>query len=809
MKSMLAGLGEQLSKLKLSRRRLVIALLSCVIIMLIAFWFCLPKKLFTQSTSTVLLDRKGELLDAQVAADGQWRFPYNADVSDKFKKCITQFEDGRFYHHPGVDPAALFRAIWSHITHRKVRSGGSTLTMQVIRLMRNNEPRNVREKIIEIIMALRLECSYSKKEILALYASHAPYGTNVVGLDAAAWRYFGKNQQQLSWGETATLAVLPNSPSLVHPGKNLVLLKNKRNRLLDKLCAAKIIDATTCMLAKAEQLLDKPVPLPQYAPHLMTRLYVEKFRKNADALTVAKSTINKDLQLQVNNIVLRHHEELKGNGIHNAAAIVADVETGEVLAYVGNIYSTIQPEEQGDVDVVTAPRSTGSILKPFLYSAMLNEGEILPNTLVPDIPTQIAGYSPQNFSKDFDGAVPAKRALERSLNIPAVRMLRSYGTEKFNFLLKKLGMTTLNKPSDHYGLSIILGGAEGSMWDMAGMYASMARTLNHFSNFHAKYSAADIHPLTYLPVKAKNQATGAKENSSVLSAASIWCTFNAMEEVNRPDMETNWKLFSSSQRIAWKTGTSFGFRDGWAVGVTPKYVVMVWVGNATGEGRPGLVGVATAAPVMFDIFKLLKTSSWFEQPYSEMQQIDVCSKSGYRALDICEEKTPMWVPVAGLRTSPCPYHQIVHLDATGKWRVNSECESTSKMKHESWFILPPAQEWFYKSKNPQYKMLPAFRKDCSNSTKSIPMEFIYPKKSTEIYIPVELDGKTGKTVFEAVHRSTDAIIYWSLDDDYLGLTKGTHQMALSPDQGKHMLALVDQNGERLELQFEVLKKETR
>jgi penicillin-binding protein 1C len=788
---------------KMNRRQKIIAWLAGIFIVFLLFWNCLPKKLFSDSTSTVLLDRKGDLLGAQVAADGQWRFPYDDHVSEKFKKCIVQFEDRRFYHHPGVDPAALIRAVWSHISRRRVKSGGSTLTMQVIRLMRHTEGRTVHEKLIEIIMALRLECTHSKNDIIALYAAHAPFGTNVVGLDAAAWRYFGKNQEQLSWGETAALAVLPNSPSLVRPGKNLKALREKRDRLLDKLNTAGIIDATTCMLAKAEPLPDKPLPLPQNAPHLLTRLYLENFKNNPDRLTIAKSTIDKDLQQEVNEIVLRHHEELAGNGIHNAAAIVADVETGEVLAYVGNVYNPEKPVEEGDVDVITAPRSTGSILKPFLFSAMLNEGELLPNTLIPDIPTQIAGYSPQNFNKDFDGAVPAKRALERSLNIPAVRMLRMYGIQKFNFLLKKIGMTTLNKTPDHYGLSIILGGAEGSVWDIAGMYTSMARTLNHYSTYHEKYSAADFHPLHYLPMK-KDKAESKQEQAPVMGAGAIWCTFNAMEEVNRPDMETNWKYFSSSQRVAWKTGTSFGFRDGWAVGVTPKYVVMVWVGNATGEGRPGLVGVATAAPVMFDIFKLLKTSGWFEQPYGDMKQIDVCAQSGFRALDICEDKTSMWVPAAGLRTSPCPYHLLVHLDKTGKWRVNSECEGPANMKHEAWFVLPPAQEWFYKSKNPQYRALPPFRKDCTNEGKMAAMDFIYPKKSTEIYIPIELDGKTGKAVFELVHRNADAIVYWSLDDDYLGFTKGSHQMAISPEPGKHSLAVVDQQGERLELQFEVL-----
>ena len=775
----------------------------------VLFWNCLPKPLFREKASTVLVDRNGQLLGALVAEDGQWRFPYDKSISVKFKKSIIQFEDKRFYHHPGVDVLAIGRAILKNVRSHRVKSGGSTLSMQVIRLSRSGKSRTFWNKSIEMILALRLELSYSKEEILALYASHAPYGGNVIGLDAAAWRYFGKSQDQLSWGETATLAVLPNSPSLVHPGKNLITLKHKRDRLLDKLCAAGEIDNITCMAAKAEPLPDKPLALPQYAPHLLTRVFKENGKNKKYQETVAKTTIDRSLQIQVENILQRHHNELKSNGINNAAALVADVETGDVLAYIGNIYDPQEPEFKGDVDVITAPRSTGSILKPFLFASMLSEGEILPTTLVPDIPTQIAGYAPLNFNKEFDGAVSAKRALERSLNVPSVRMLRSYGTEKFNYQLKRMGMNTLTHPADHYGLSIILGGAEGSIWDIAGMYASMARTLNHFGPYKARYDKEDFHPLHYLMDQNKKHGVPASsklDNNGMLSAASIWCTFNAMEEVSRPDVESNWREFTSSQHIAWKTGTSFGFRDGWAVGCTPRYVVMVWAGNADGEGRPGLVGVSTAAPIMFDIFKLLKTSSWFDQPYEEMKQVDICKQSGHRALDICEHKDTMWIPIAGLKTPPCPYHQIVHLDMSGKYRVSSECESTSKMIHQSWFVLPPGQEWYYKSKNPEYRVLPPYRTDCGVTNKSAAMEFIYPKRSMKIYVPVELDGKTGKTIFEVAHRSADAVIYWHLDEDYLGSTKGIHQMALSPDAGKHLITLVDQQGERLELYFEIMQK---
>jgi penicillin-binding protein 1C len=785
----------------------IAALLSFIVFIL--FWNCLPKPLFRERSSTVLVDRNGQLLGALVAQDGQWRFPYDQNISVKFKKAIVQFEDKRFYHHIGVDPLAIGRAILKNTKSRRVKSGGSTLSMQVIRLSRSGRSRTIGNKLIEMILALRLELSYSKEEILALYATHAPYGGNVVGLDAAAWRYFGKSQDQLSWGETATLAVLPNSPSLVHPGKNLLILKGKRDRLLERLCAVGEIDRITCDAAKAEPLPDKPLALPQYAPHLLTRIFNENNKnKKADG-SVAKTTIDRSLQIQVQNILQRHHDELKSNGINNAAALVADVETGDVLAYIGNISDAQQQSEfNGDVDVITAPRSTGSILKPFLFASMLSEGDIIPTTLVPDIPTQIAGYAPLNFNKEFDGAVSAKRALERSLNVPSVRLLRTYGTEKFNYQLKKMGMTTLTHPADHYGLSIILGGAEGSMWDIAGMYASMARTLDHFGPYKARYNKADFHPLHFLVSKEKAAAVRSSklENSGLLSAASIWCTFNAMEEVSRPDVESNWREFTSSQHIAWKTGTSFGFRDGWAVGCTPKYVVIVWAGNADGEGRPGLIGVSTAAPIMFDIFKLLKSSAWFDQPYEEMKEVDICKQSGHRALDICEDKDTMWIPTAALKTPPCPYHQLVHLDRTGKYRVSSDCESPSNMIHKSWFVLPPGQEWYYKSKNPEYRVLPPYKDGCGITNKNAAMEFIYPKHSTQIYVPVELDGKTGKTIFEVAHRSSDALIYWHLDEEYLGSTKGIHQMAISPEPGKHIITLVDQQGERIELHFEILQK---
>ncbi len=759
------------------------------------FLFCLPSPLFKNKTCTVLEDCNGTLLAARIADDGQWRFPNSKRVPLRFISSIIQFEDRNFFIHPGFNPFAFIRAIKQNIKAKKIVSGGSTLSMQVIRLSRKKKNRTIIEKMIEIVLALRLELTYSKPEILTLYASNAPFGGNVVGIDAASWRYFGRETEKLSWAESATLAILPNAPSLIYPGKNQELLFGKRNRLLDQLYISKIIDKETCELSKQEPLPGKPHPIPQIATHLLQRAVKDGF--NGKRL---QSTIDGHLQEGLNEIIENHHKILRTNEIHNACALVLEVNKGNVLAYVGNTDNTGKAEYESDVDVINAPRSTGSILKPFLFASMLSDGELLSTSLIPDIPTQIAGYVPQNFNTSFDGAVPAKRALARSLNIPAVRMLQNYGIEKFNYNLKKIGMTTLNYSPDHYGLSIILGGAEGKLWDIAGMYASMARTLNHYTVYNGKYDKGDFHPPVYIQQEEKNPSL---EEASIFDAASIHLTFEAMVEVSRPDEDAGWRQYTSSTKVAWKTGTSFGFRDGWAVGVTPKYIVGVWVGNADGEGRPGLIGVQTAAPIMFDIFSLLKPGKWFSTPYDEMEKVGICHQSGYRATDICEPIDTIRIQKSGLRTEPCKYHRMVHLDASGKYRVNSNCESVTKMQHVSWFVLPPAMELYYKSKNPSYKELPPFRNDCETNGLSA-MEIIYPKQFSKIYVPVELDGKLGKTIFQVAHRGANSTIYWHLDEFYIGCTKVTHQMALSPDEGIHTLTLVDETGESLVQKFEIV-----
>lgn len=776
-------------------------------VILVAYWFFIPPPLFNSNYSYVLLDKNKRLLQARIANDGQWRFPAKLTVPKKFEQAIVSFEDKRFYRHPGVDILALGRAMYDNIKRKKVVSGGSTITMQVIRLSRN-KPRNIWQKIYEILLAIRLECHYSKEEILGIYASHAPFGGNVVGLEAASWRYFGRSSNELSWSEVAMLAVLPNNPTMIRPDKNRKALLIKRNRLLLLLHQIGVINADTYKLSLLESIPDKPLRLPEFAPHLLNSIASGKFPyKHNNSLI--ESTVDFNIQNQTAAILKRHHQQFEANGIHNAAALIIEVESGEVLAYQGNISNPNKPDYHSYVDIIPSPRSPGSTLKPLLFAAMLQDGLLLPNTLVADIPTQVSGYSPENFDLNYDGAVPASKALARSLNVPAVRMLQQYRVERFYELLQKLGITTLTKPSGHYGLSLILGGGENSMWELGGVYASLARLLNHYPQYNGHYHKNDLHmPLFFKspPINESPNAWLKYPNHFLLNAGAIYSTFEAMKEVMRPGEEQLWTQFNSAQRIAWKTGTSFGLRDGWAIGITPKYVVVVWVGNADGEGRPGLTGINYAAPVLFELFRALPASQWFSKPHDDLQQIEVCTQSGYRASTICTNRDSVFVPITGLKTPSCPYHHLINLDQTGKYRVSDACESPSLMQHVSWFILPPAMEWYYKTHQTNYLSLPPWRKGCTEPVSGIAMEMIYPRKSNTIYVPIEITGEKGKCVFEAAHRQQGIKIFWHLDNNYIGATVDFHQMELNPPKGKHRLVLVDEQGERLEQLFEITDK---
>ena len=765
---------------QLSITRKVILIL--ITILVIGYIFCLPRQLFHVPYSTVVTDRNGELLGARIASDGQWRFPPRTTTPEKIKQCLITFEDRHFYHHWGVNPVSISRAAYQNLKNKRIVSGGSTLTMQTIRLARNKS-RTFGEKFIEMILATRLEFRASKEKILSMYVSHAPFGGNVVGLDAAAWRYFGHSAEELSWAEAAMLALLPNAPAMIHLSKSRQSLLNKRNRLLKQLYGRKIIDSSTYELAISEPLPDEPHPLPQIAPHLVSRFYQERNGK------YSVSTIDRGIQTQIENAAERWSNEFNRSDIRNLAILVIDIQTNQVVAYCGNV--NFKRKQSGNqVDVIQAPRSTGSILKPFLYYAMLQEGSLLPHTLLPDIPININGFTPQNFSLQFEGAVPASEALARSLNIPAVTMLQKYGAPKFHTFLRQIGLKTINRPASHYGLSLILGGAEATLWDVTNTYAYMGRSLLQLPQTECSLLLSD---------SENSEAVTSAKTTDIFQPGAVWQTFNALTEVNRPE-EIDWKSIPSMHPIAWKTGTSHGFRDAWAVGVTPHYAIGVWVGNATGEGKPGLVGARTAGPVLFDIFSLLPPTQWFKRPGNVFVKTEVCRKSGHLKGRFCEETDTLLILPAGLKTEACPYHHLVTLSADETHRIYENCANLEPTIQKSWFTLPPVWEWYYKQHHPEYSPLPPFKPGCGEDALQ-PMQFIYPPMNARIVLPKQMDGSPGYMTAELAHGNPATTIFWHLDNTYLTQTQDFHKISLQPTPGKHSLTAVDSAGNTVTTTF--------
>ncbi len=795
---------------------MLLILLAAVILYLLP----LPRSIESTSYSSILFSRDGRILAASIAEDHQWRFESTENLPLKYQQSLLLFEDQYFYRHPGVNPLAIIRAAKNNWHAGRVTSGGSTITMQLARLLlqesdrqagADKTSRGLMRKIHEALLAIKLEWHYSKDEILILYANHAPFGGNIVGISAASWRYFGRPIQDLSWAEAALLAVLPNSPSMMHLGRQRDALVQKRNRLLQKLSKNNFLSERDLQLALLEPLPEKPQQLPSIAPHLLQHL-----RKTYPDQHQFLSTLDRNVQWNAQRILDQHAKRLANDGVHNLALLVIDHQQMQTLAYIGNHAWQTQTIYSPQVDVIQRPRSTGSILKPILYALMLQEGKLAPTSLLPDLPSLFNGYSPENYDRQYRGAVPAQYALAQSLNIPSVYMLRDYGIPHFHEKLQQMGISSLFRPADDYGLTLILGGAEASLWELTSVYARMVATAHYGRGVEEEHPQMLLNkPPPNLPLRKGEEldslpGRGAQpETKNIIQQGAAWLTLQALIEVTRPGVDAHWKDFSNSQAIAWKTGTSYGLRDAWAIGSNGRYTVGVWAGNAGGEPATFLSGTQTAAPVMFDMFNSLQKVSWFEKPHHALKTILVCKDDGFLSGNQCDAQE-MQIPIESHFEKITPNHRSIHLDKKGQYRVHGECESVTNMQLQHWFVLPPAQEFYWRQQHLDYKALPAWRADCLEKALAYdndqPIDILYPYTTSRIFIPVDIDGRLGRLIVKAVHRNPDASLYWHLDDQYLGETRVFHDKALLMEPGKHKLTLVDKAGHQLTRTIEVISK---
>lgn len=803
----------------------VLFLCSCALLCTLLTWVAwktfllkaeskLPQPLFDRPHALLLLDQGGELLEARVAEDGQWRFPEPSDLTlpVRYEQALLHYEDQRFYQHTGVDPIALLRASWQNFVQGRIVSGASTISMQVIRLALRHSKRTLSTKLYESWLALGLEHKYSKKEILAFYRAHAPFGGNVVGLDAASWRYFGRAPQDLTWAEGATLAVLPNQPGLVHLKRNRPRLKAKRDALLHTLHQRGVLTQLDLTLSLAEPLPTLRTQLPQLAPHFLDQTLVQLKRQaqqdDEEARTTLasgriQSSIDHRLQQRLSHVLKRHGIELNRQGIDNAAILVIDHRTLQPVVYLGNLPERSAPSA-AYLDLIPRPRSTGSTLKPILFASALDTGLISPRSLLNDTPTHFEGFRPLNADRKYRGAVRAERALIRSFNIPFVHLILTYGVARFQTVLQGLGLQSLRRAPQEYGATLIIGGAEASLHELTLMYALLAHKLLYPSQEESETVGQqrvntwdDRHTQTRYQSLLKTLP---------LSLGAIWLTFETLTELARPSEYAQWRQLKGSQRVAWKTGTSQGFRDAWAIGVTPRYTIGVWVGNASGVGRPELTGSQAAAPLLFESLRHLDGGGWFQRPDSELREATICRDSGYLMVPGCETES-IWLPRHATPLLQDHYHQRLHLDQSGRFQVSSACYPVSEIRHQSRLILPPHMAIYYQRQHNSYQGLPPIHPQCTallSEQERQGISFIYPKENAKIYLPRELDGTRGEVVFKVALTPSERSLYWHLDEHFVGHTKRIHELSISPTLGQHKLTVISEDGARLVRAFEIL-----
>ena len=721
------------------------------------------EKIFEDRYSVSVLDNNGKIIGVYLNKDEQWHLKSIDKIPEKLKTAVMVFEDKNFYSHNGVDFSAVIRAVKDNIFEKR-RTGASTITMQAVKMAQPKE-RSYFNKYLEIVHAFKLEKYYKKDEILKMYLNNAPYGGNIVGYKTASYMYFRKSPKELTWSEAALLAVLPNSPGLMNVEKNREKLIEKRNFLLKKLYEENFIDERQYRISLKEPVPDKRYSFPVLAPHLVRRLVNENKDKK-----IIKSTIDSEIQKKTEKAVKDYSEFLKLSGINNAAVLIINNKNYEVTAYAGS-QDFYDFENNGQVDGITAKRSPGSLLKPFLYAKVIDEGIAAPQSKIPDVPLYFSNFSPQNANKKYYGMVEMRDALIKSLNIPFVELLKDYGEDKFFYFLKDI-LNFEDKNPERYGLSLILGTKEFTMEEIGILYSGLA----NYGNFkNLKYTEEST-----------------EEGRQLLTKGASYLTLTTMRELERPGME---KFYREKNPVSWKTGTSHGRRDGWAAGVTPEWTVVVWTGNFTGEGNPNLTGVYTGGNLLFNILKFLpKTEKEFVMP-NDLEKIKVDSETGYRLkYDIPYKE--IFYPKDAKPLKASPYYKKIFVNKNGE-ETDSRDESFSEREEKYILVYPLEVVNYFVRENLDVSNI------FSEKTAEKTIKFIYPKNSLKIIVPKDFDGE--KSLIVKIVNIKNQEIYWYVNKEYAGKSR-EKERSFNFKKGNYEITVVSEKGETAKINFQVAEK---
>jgi len=741
--------------------------------MLVVDWLCPFSPLVPMST--MVTDRDGRPLTVFLSRDEKWRLPVRrTNVSPRLVEAFIDKEDRYFRWHPGVNPFAILRATWNNITSGRTTSGASTITMQVARLL-EPRPRTLVSKIIEAWHAIQLELHYSKDEILELYLTLIPYGGNIEGVASAAVLYFDREPYHLTAAETALLMVVPNRPTSLRLGEHNDRLRQARDVWIREWGKRGLITQEEMETALGEPVTIRRIPTPRSAWHVSVRL-----RSAWPSENFIKSTIDRVRQERVESLTLQHVRRLRPMSIYNAAVIVIDNRTSEVISYVGS-QDPHDLEYHGQVDGVKAIRSPGSTLKPFLYGLALDKGLLTRRTAIEDVPVNYDGYSPTNFDERYDGLVTMSNALARSLNVPAVSTLAKVGMPSFLELLQRGRLSTIKRDQKLFGLSVVLGGCGTRLDELTAMYASLPRGG------------------VYVAPRWTRSDTGS-DTTRLLSAEASWILTDILLQRNRPDMPSNVHLTPTVPVVAWKTGTSYGRRDAWSIGYNADYTVGVWVGNFTGVGVPDLSGATVATPLMFDIFTTLGRSRhdvWHQRP-PRLDVRYVCSVTGNVPSDSCKDVVlDDFIPTVSPSVQ-CSHIREVFVNARGTESYCTDCLPSRGWKRKAFVNLPPAILAFLRDEHLRIQLPPAHNPSCTRIERDGTISIVSVTEGKE-YI-LEEEGE--RRLLLRCQTSADATtVYWYLNDVFITSALPGGSVLVTPQGSKNTVTVTDNRGRSATVAF--------
>ncbi len=764
--------------MKWFRYGLLITLLACCLFIALLYLVPFPEQRLHAPEAYRFYDRNKQLIGSIISDDGFYRMHIPlSEVSDLFVQTLLLNEDRYFYQHFGINPLAIARASVTNIRSGRVVSGGSTITMQLARMLERRE-RTFWAKSIEAFRAVQLEFRYSKEQILSYYLALAPYGGNIEGLESAAFHYFGKPASILSPGEVALLVALPKSPNRYRPDKHPESARQQRDLVLQKMLSAQLITIEQYNRAVAE-----PIPvnkrrventIPHTAWHLKGK-YKGRYR--------FYTTLDDNMQRRANRLLADYVERLPLFGISNASAVIIDNQTREVRAIVGSTDYFNKPN-LGANDGSRTPRSPGSTLKPFVYALAMQNGLISEKTILYDIPKNYSGYSPQNYSKTFMGPVTVREALTESLNIVAVELSRELGIGALHKLLREGGITTLDRPPSYYGLPLVLGGVEIKLLDLTNLYTSLA-------------NEGDYQPYKLL-VDAPELETRAK-SASLLSREASWLVTHILTDVERPDFPESWQFARDRPTIAWKTGTSYGHQDAWSIGYTPRYTIGVWVGNFDGRSAQELAGSKVAAPLLFDLFQSIEDFAnprWFNKPANVRSRM-VCSVCGRLPNRYCQAQSREYhiAEIKGpANESICDIPQAISIDTrTGK---AADDDTPAQFVEQKVFnIWPPEMARFLLQHGLPVRQAPAYQIDRLSSEKYYPPKILTPSENTIHYRRLDkLRAEEHGIKLAAATTNRIRKVHWFLDKQLIHTVDPKIDIIINPLPGNYTLELMDEVG---------------